>query len=113
MNKALPAVKLSFEPIELTDKILSQGSPTPIEIAITGKNKKQNVDYAYKVMNQLKSIPYLRDVQIGQSFRYPAININIDRVRAAELGVSINDISRSLMASTSSSRFTEKNILDR
>ena len=109
MKKAMPNVKLSFEPIELTDKILSQGSPTPIEIALTGKNKKQNQAYAYKVIDQLKSVPYLRDVQIAQSFRYPSISINIDRVRAAELGVSINEISRTLTASTSSSRFTEKN----
>src|SRR6202012_3288460 len=71
MKKAMPDIKLSFEPIELTDKILSQGSPTPIEIAVTGKNKKQNQAYAYKVINQLKSVPYLRDVQIAQSFRYP------------------------------------------
>ena len=96
MKKAMPDVKLSFEPIELTDKILSQGSPTPIEIALIGKNKKQNQGTRIKVINQLKTVPYLRDVQIAQSFRYPSININIDRVRAAELGVSINDISRTL-----------------
>ena len=110
MKKAQPSVQLSFEPIELTDKILSQGSPTPIEVAISGKNKQQNVNYAFKVLNKLKQINYLRDVQIGQSFRYPSININIDRIRAAQLGVSVNDISRSLVASTSSSRFTEKNV---
>jgi multidrug efflux pump subunit AcrB len=109
MKKALPDVKISFEPIELTDKILSQGSTTPIEVALTGKNKKQNQQYALKVVKQLKTIPYLRDVQVAQSYKYPSININIDRVRAAELGVSINDISRTLTASTSSSRFTEKN----
>ena len=109
LKKALPDVKISFEPIELTDKILSQGSTTPIEIALTGKNKKQNVDYAFKVMKHLDSIPYLRDVQIAQSFKYPAIDINIDRTRAAELGVTLGDISRTLTASTSSSRFTEKN----
>ncbi|MDB4921347.1 MAG: Multidrug efflux pump subunit AcrB [Mucilaginibacter sp.] len=109
MKKALPDVQVSFEPIELTDKILSQGSPTPIEVALTGKNKKQNVVYAYKVVKKLDSINYLRDVQIAQSFKYPSISIDIDRVRAAELGVSINDISRTLTASTSSSRFTEKN----
>jgi multidrug efflux pump subunit AcrB len=109
MKKELPSVKISFEPIELTDKILSQGSTTPIEVALNGKNKKQNVDYAFKVINKLKTIKYLRDIQIAQSFKYPAIDINIDRVRAAELGVSINDISRTLTASTSSSRFTEKN----
>ena len=110
MKKEEPSVLLSFEPIELTDKILSQGSPTPVEVAITGKNKKQNVQYAFKVLDQLKQISYLRDVQIGQSFKYPALNININRIRAAELGVGVNDISRSLIAATSSSRYTEKNI---
>jgi multidrug efflux pump subunit AcrB len=109
MKKQLPDIKMSFEPIELTDKILSQGSPTPIEIALTGKDKKQNAEYANKVIEKLKGIDYLRDVQIAQSFKYPSIDINIDRVRAAELGLSVNDISRTLTASTSSSRFTEKN----
>jgi multidrug efflux pump subunit AcrB len=106
----LPQMQMSFEPIELTDKILSQGSPTPVEVVIGSKNKKQNVAYGYKVMEKLKKIPYLRDVQLGQSVNYPAININIDRTRAAQLGVSVSDISRSLTASTSSSRFTEKNV---
>jgi multidrug efflux pump subunit AcrB len=110
MKKVLPSVQLSFEPIELTDKILSQGSPTPIEVAVASKNKKQNVIYAFKILNKLKKIDYLRDVQIGQSFRYPSIDINIDRTRAAQLGLTLTDVSRSLIASTSSSRYTEKNV---
>ncbi|MBB6131391.1 efflux RND transporter permease subunit [Mucilaginibacter lappiensis] len=105
----MPGIKISFEPIELTDKILSQGSPTPIEVSLTGKNKKQNQEYAFKVLDKLKQIKYLRDAQIGQSFNYPSLDITIDRQRAAQLGVGLNDISRSLIASTSSSRFTEKN----
>ncbi len=105
-----PNMSLSFEPIELTDKILSQGSPTPIEVRFTGRNKKINEQYALKMVEKLKQIPYLRDVQIGQSIRYPALNINIDRIRAAQLGVDVGDITRSLIASTSSSRLTEKNI---
>ncbi len=110
VKKEMPFLQLSFEPIELTDKILSQGSPTPIEVVVASKNKAQNIKMATTVLDKLKKIPYLRDVQIGQSFKYPAININIDRVRAAELGVSVNDVSRSLVASTSSSRYTEKNV---
>jgi multidrug efflux pump subunit AcrB len=110
MKKEMPDIKMSFEPIELTDKILSQGSPTPIEVALTGKNKLQNQEYAAKIVTKLNGIDYLRDVQIAQSFKYPAINIDIDRVRAAELGVGVADISRTLTASTSSSRLTEKNV---
>jgi len=102
-------IKLSFEPIELTDKILSQGSPTPIEVRFTGRDKKLNESYGKQLVEKLGAISYLRDVQIGQSIKYPAININIDRIRAAQLGVDITDVSRSLIASTSSSRYTEKN----
>lgn len=109
MQAAMPDVKLSFEPIELTDKILSQGSPTPVEVRVEGKNKVQNEVFANKIAVKLQRIKYLRDVQLGQATHYPAIDINIDRTRAAQLGVSVLDVSRSLIASTSSSRFTEKN----
>ena len=110
MAADVPEFKISFEPIELTDKILSQGSPTPIEVKISGKNKKLNEEYANKVIAQLGQIPYLRDVQLGQAIHYPAIDINIDRERAAQLGTNAAVISRSLIAATSSSRFTEKNV---
>ena len=110
MKKALPDVRLSFEPIELTDKILSQGSPTPIEVRVSSKNKNQNEEYANKVIAKLNQIPYLRDVQIGQAIHYPTIDVTIDRVRAAQLGTDISAISRSLIASTSSSRYTDKSV---
>ena len=110
IKSEMPDLHVSFEPIELTDKILSQGSPTPIEVKISGKNKKLNEEYAYKMIDKLNQIDYLRDVQIGQPIKYPSIKIDIDRIRAAQLGVDPSDISRSLIASTSSSRFTEKNI---
>ena len=110
IKKILPDVKISFEPIELTDKVLSQGSPTPIEIRIAGKNKKRNEAYAKKLIAKLNKIDYLRDVQIAQPIKYPALDITIDRTRAAQLGIDMNDISRSLIASTSSSQYTEKNI---
>lgn len=109
MKDVMRDVRVSFEPIELTDKILSQGSPTPIEIKVLSKNKPQNEVYANKVVDALKQIPYLRDVQIRQSIKYPTVNIDIDRVKAAQLGVTPDQVSRSLTASTSSSRFTEKN----
>ncbi|NIJ46406.1 multidrug efflux pump subunit AcrB [Wenyingzhuangia heitensis] len=110
IHKAVPDVKMSFEAIELTDKVLGQGSPTPIEIRLVGKDKKQNEVYANKIMDKMREVPYFRDVQIGQSIHYPALDITIDRVKAAQLGVDMNDISRSLVAATSSSRYTEKNI---
>jgi multidrug efflux pump subunit AcrB len=110
IRETIPDIALSFEPIELTDKILSQGSPTPIEIRMSGRNKKTNEKYAGIVMEKLRKIEYLRDIQLGQSNKYPALNIEVDRIRAAQLGVDMNDVTKSLIASTSSSRYTDKNI---
>ena len=109
IKKVIPDVKLSFEPIELTDKVLSQGSPTPVEVRVSGRDKKINEEFANKIVAKLKGVEYMRDVQIAQPIKYPTLNINIDRIRAAQLGVDLNDISRSLIASTSSSRYTDKN----
>ncbi|MDB5111420.1 MAG: acriflavin resistance protein [Mucilaginibacter sp.] len=107
---AAPDVQPSFEPIELTDKILAQGSPTPIEVRVGGNNKKTNELYADKVVAALKQITYLRDVQLGQSTKYPAYKVEVDRVRAAQLGLDMTDVTNSMIAATSSSRLTSKNI---
>lgn len=110
LKKTMPEVKLSFEPIELTEKILSQGANTAIEIRISGMMKNMNAMSANKLMMKLKELDYLRDIKIPQSMNYPALEINIDRNRAAQLGLDAQDISRSLVASTASSRYTSKNM---
>lgn len=105
----LPGLKISFEPIDMTEKIMSQGAASPIEVRIAGKNIPQIENYAYRLVSKLKQIRYLRDVQIAQPLRFPVITITIDRLKAAQLGLNVKDIARSVTASTSSSRFTEKN----
>ena len=49
----------------------------------------------------------MRDLQFGQPLDYPTVNINIDRERAGQLGLTVEQIGRSLVAATSSSRFTQ------
>lgn len=110
MAEKLPGIKVSFEPIALTERILAQGATTPVEIRIASRNKQNNERMAQQLVEKLKGISYMRDVQIAQSIRYPSLKIEIDRMRAAQLGVDLTDISRSLVASTSSSRYTDKNV---
>ncbi|WP_409417195.1 efflux RND transporter permease subunit [Flavobacterium sp. PS2] len=110
MKAKMPELHFSFEPIELTEKILSQGTNTPIEVRFSGMMKKMNIMYANKLLVKLKEIDYLRDQQIPQSLNYPAFEINIDRLRAAQLGIDAQDIARSLVPITASSRYTSKNM---
>lgn len=106
---SLPELKISFEPIDLAEKIMSQGASSPIEVRITGRDMKQLEEYAGKVVTKLRSISFLRDVQVAQPLKFPVVTISIDRIKAAQLGLNVQDIARSVTASTSSSRFTEKN----
>ena len=105
-----PDLHLSFEPIELTEKIMSQGASTPIEVRVAGKNMQDIEQYADKLVDTLKKVPFLRDVQIEQPLKYPVVNIHVDRQRLSMMGLSLDNISKSITDVTSSSRFTNKNL---
>ena len=108
IGAAYPDVKISFEPIELTEKIMAQGASTPIEVRVAGKNMDEIKQYAGRLVDGLQKVPYLRDVQIAQPLNFPTIKIHIDRFRLAQMGLNLNEVARSITDATSSSRFTEK-----
>lgn len=110
ITTAIPSLRLSFEPIELVDKIMSQGASTPIEVNVAAKDILEAEKFANKIMANMKQISFLRDVQIAQPMAYPVLRIEIDRERAGQMGVTSTQVARSLVAATSSSRFTDKNL---
>ncbi len=105
----LPDVRLSFEPQDIVSRVMSFGSPTPIEVAVSGANINASKAHAEKILENLKTLPYLRDVQIAQTLDFPTVGVQIDRQRAGVLGVKVEDITKSLVAATTSSRFTVAN----
>jgi multidrug efflux pump subunit AcrB len=109
LAKQMPEVRLSFEPADIVSEVMSFGSPTPVEVAVTGASLADDRAFAEKLRAQLARIPSLRDLQYGQSLDYPTIRIDIDRERAGLSGVSAQDVARSVVAATSSSRFTMPN----
>lgn len=108
--KDLPKAAISFEPIELTEKIMSQGASTPIEVTVAAKDLKEAGRFANKIREQMAKIDFLRDVQIAQPLSYPVLNVTMNRERAGQLGVTSTQVARSMVAATSSSRFTDKNL---
>jgi multidrug efflux pump subunit AcrB len=110
LGKEMPEVKLSFEPQDIVSRVMSFGSATPLEIAVnTGGDLNASKAHAQKLLEAFKKIPTLRDVQIAQDLEFPTVNVQIDRERAGLLGVEVEDIARSLVAATTSSRFTVPN----
>ncbi|MDZ7606178.1 MAG: efflux RND transporter permease subunit [Cyclobacteriaceae bacterium] len=109
VREKMPSLTISFEPGDIVEQVINLGSTNPIEIAITGRNLAQTRVLAEKLETNLKGISYLRDVQIATPLDYPSIKIDIDRVKAGQLGLTVEQISKSTVAATSSSRFTQPN----
>jgi multidrug efflux pump subunit AcrB len=105
INQRMQGLKLSFEPADVINEIMSFGSPTPIEVAVSGPDFAESRVYADKVREQLARIASLRDLQFAQSLDYPAVQVHVDRERAGLSQVTVGDVSRSLVEATSSSRF--------
>lgn len=108
-SEVLPEVTISFEAGDIVSQIMNFGSPTPIEVAIRGPNFNTNKECAKKILSQMSHISHLRDLQYGQPLDYPTVDININRRRAGQLGTTVADIGRSVLAATSSSRFLVPN----
>jgi multidrug efflux pump subunit AcrB len=105
----MPDVSFSFEPSDIVSQVMSLGSPTPIEVAVSGPTLATNREFATRVLERLAKIPALRDVQFGQALDYPTLDVKVDRERAGLMGVQMAEVSRSLVAATSSSRFVVPN----
>jgi multidrug efflux pump subunit AcrB len=84
---------------------MSFGSPTPIEVVISGPNQEDNRKYAEKLRTEMAKISTLRDLQFGQSFDYPRVKVEIDRERSGMAGLTVADASNAMIAATSSSRY--------
>jgi multidrug efflux pump subunit AcrB len=108
-GRELPDLKFSFEPADMINRVMSFGSFTPIEVAVAGPSLAVSKAHADRIYEKLKTLPTLRDVQIAQALDFPTVEVNVDRERAGLLGVRVGDVTRSLVAATTSSRFTLAN----
>jgi len=99
-------LRLSFEPSDIVNEVMSFGSPTPIDLSVSGTDFAANRVYAEKLAAELKKLPALRDVQFAQSLDYPTIDVMIDRERAGMRDVVMEGAAKSIIAATGSTRFT-------
>jgi multidrug efflux pump subunit AcrB len=109
LRQALPCSEVSFEAGDIVSQVMSFGSPTPVEVAVQGVSLQDDADYALKVQSEMAKLPFLRDLQHAQELNYPTLDITIDRERAGQFGLSMEDVSRSIVPATSSSRFIQPN----
>jgi len=109
LHNELPNCQVSFEAADIVSQVMSFGSPTPIEVAVQGPSLADDYGFAQKVQVELAKLNFVRDLQFSQENNYPTLDINIDRERAGQFGLTMADVVRSIVPATSSSRFSEPN----
>ncbi|MGE3518185.1 MAG: efflux RND transporter permease subunit [Vicinamibacterales bacterium] len=104
-REKFPTATFSFEPGDIVSRIMNFGAQTPVEVAVMGPDFAATRAFAARVRDELAKVSSLRDLQYGQALDYPAIQVNVNRQVAGQLGVTMDEVGRSYAAATSSSRF--------
>jgi multidrug efflux pump subunit AcrB len=96
-------VEFAFDTGGILTAALNMGEPSPIHLQVTGYTLKTAHEIAEKLVATMKSVEGTQDVRIAQRLDYPVIDVEIDRVRAFDLGVTPEEVMKSLVSSTNSS----------
>ncbi|HTU23863.1 MAG TPA: efflux RND transporter permease subunit [Pirellulales bacterium] len=99
----------AFQPGDIVSEVMSFGSLTPISVRVVGTDLDQVRAHARKIVNEMKRIPYLRDIQYEQMLDYPAVRVDFDREKAGLSNIQVREASAPLIEATSSSRFIALN----
>jgi multidrug efflux pump subunit AcrB len=104
-----PGCSFSFEPGDIVSQIMNFGAPTPVELAVMGPDFAAIRGYTEKLRGKLSQVPALRDLKFEQALDYPSVDVHLNRELAGQLGVTAEQVARSLSEATASSRFTTPN----
>jgi multidrug efflux pump subunit AcrB len=97
LPRQFPDTVFSFPPADIVSQILNFGSPAPIDIQIRGGKLADNFDYANRLLAKVRTVPGVVDARIQQSRSRPAFDINLDKTRAQEIGISTRDVTNSMV----------------
>lgn len=106
LNQAFPGSSLYFQSGDIVSQVLNFGLSSPIDIQIESKDVYLAYGYAKSLRNKILAIPGTTDVAIKQVFDYPTYQVNVDRVRAAQIGLTEKDVANNMLISLSSSILT-------
>jgi multidrug efflux pump subunit AcrB len=88
----LPHLTAYFQSGGMVDAVLNQGLPAPIDVQLSGSNIEAVHDAATGVAASIRMLPGVSDVFIPQDVDYPSLQLDIDRVRSAELGLNQREV---------------------
>jgi multidrug efflux pump subunit AcrB len=98
-----PGVTFYFQTADIVSQVLNFGLPAPIDIQIQDQNFARSYEVGQRLLQMVRRIPGVVDPRITQILDFPTLQIDVDRQRAARLGVAQRDVANNMLASLSGS----------
>jgi multidrug efflux pump subunit AcrB len=106
LTATYPSTTFAFLPADIVSQILNFGLPAPLDVQISGFNIPANRVYAQALLAKMHTIPGVVDLRIHQDFDYPTLSVDVDRSKAALVGLTQTDVASNLLVSLSGSSQT-------
>jgi CzcA family heavy metal efflux pump len=107
LPRAFSGTTFSFLPADITSQILNFGAPAPIDIQVAGgKDAVATENYAKLILRRISTIPGVADARMQQSSHYPQLNVDVDRSRISQFGLTERDVTTSLASSLAGTQQT-------
>jgi HAE1 family hydrophobic/amphiphilic exporter-1 len=92
LARDMPELTTYFSSGGIVDAVLNQGLPAPIDLQVTGSSLAASFNAASSLASSIRALPGVSDVYIPQDIDYPSLRLNVDRVRASELGLDQKEV---------------------
>ena len=109
LPKHYPGVEFFFQPADIVTQILNFGIPAPIDVQIVGTDLQSNYAIAQQIAARMRHIPGTADVHVQQLLSLPTLQMDIQRTRIAQVGLTTREVAQSALVSLSGSFQTSPN----
>ncbi len=103
LREQFPSAIFYFQPADIITQVLNFGLPSPIDIQVSGKDRVKDLQVAQEVVRRLRGVTGAVDVHLQQIVDAPEFFVDVDRIRAAQLGLTEQQVAQNLNTSLSSS----------
>ncbi len=103
LNREFPGTMFYFLPADIVSQTLNFGLPAPFDIQLIGKDQAANRAIATRLADQIRKIPGAVDVHVQQPDNWPQFRVSVDRIKAAGLGLTEQNVANSVLLGLSGS----------
>jgi multidrug efflux pump subunit AcrB len=103
LPRQFPGVAFYFLPADIISQILNFGAPAPIDVQISGPDREGNRKFATNLLKQLQGVSGAVDLRVHQLFDQPRLQLDVDRTKALDSGITELDVASSMLVSLSGS----------